>query len=208
MIQLLIIDDQTLVRIASHRALQDQYSISSIDSVATDFDAQYLLKQHIPDVILLDCVQSGIAKLNSVKRLLRYDHSLKIIIFTECINSLFPKRLLECGAYGYLHKKASIEECVTALSTVNAGKQYISSVIADKMVNPSRLKAEECKMNDLSNRELEIMSLVAKGLRGTTISQQLCLSPKTISYYRNQIFGKLCLRNNIDITRVAVRYGI
>jgi two-component system invasion response regulator UvrY len=115
---------------------------------------------------------------------------------------------MQIGAAGYLTKGAGADEMVNAIRAVNSGQRYITPDIAQQMALSQFKSSEENPFNTLSERELQIMLMVTRGEKVPSISEQLILSTKTINSYRYRMFEKLNVGNDVELTHLAIRYGM
>lgn len=162
-----------------------------------------------PDVVLMDVKMPGIGGLEATRKLLRSYPDIKVIAVTICEEDPFPTRLLQAGAAGYLTKGAALEEMIQAIRMVFAGQRYISPQIAQHLA----LKAFQPQTNGspfdlLSEREIQIALMIANCQKVQTISDKLCLSPKTVNTYRYRIYEKLSITSDVELALLAVRHGM
>ncbi len=209
MITVILIDDHTIVRSGIRQMLEDVKGIRVIGEAGTGNEAVQLVRELHPQIVVLDFKLPDITGLEVTNRLLRLDSHLKILVVSSAINDSFPFRILEAGAHGYLIKNASKEELVRAIKSVCAGKRVISPSIASRL---ALAKIDESKssstFNELSDREMEILMMVIRGVMVNEIAGRLFLSPKTIHSYRSRLFEKLKVENNVALTLLAIREGL
>jgi DNA-binding NarL/FixJ family response regulator len=147
--------------------------------------------------------------LEATSKLLRVCPDSHVLVVTSCDEEPYPSRLLEAGAAGYLTKGASLEEMEQAIRMVTAGQRYIKSEIAQQMaLKPFTQTTTANPFDSLSNREYQIAKMRADGKEVTEISDRLHLSPKTVNSYRYRIQEKLAVRNDQEVTRLAIKYGV
>lgn len=161
------------------------------------------------DVILMDMVMPGIGGLEATKKILRYNPDAKIIVLTIQTEEPYPTKIMQAGASGFLTKGAEPEEMIRAIKDVASGKRFISPSVAQQIAlsNVSSIDTES-PFKSLSERELQITEMIAKGLKAGDIAERLNLSPKTVNSYRYRIFDKLNLKGDVELTRLAIRCGI
>ncbi|GHA17299.1 DNA-binding response regulator [Oceanisphaera arctica] len=167
---------------------------------------QWCREQH-PDVVLMDMNMPGIGGLEATRKILRFNPDVKIIVLTIHTENPFPTKVMQAGASGYLTKGAGPEEMINAIRLVHSGQRYISPEIAQRMAL-SQFSNEENPFKQLSERELQIMLMITRGQRVTDISEQLNLSPKTVNSYRYRLFSKLDINGDVELTHLAIRYGM
>jgi two-component system invasion response regulator UvrY len=208
MIRLLVVDDHELVRIGLRQILAD-YPTIQIAAEATDGEAALKMNRKFrPDVILLDVGLPGLSGFEVTNRLKQMRPKVGIIILTVHEQAPYPERLLEAGASGYLSKGCPATELVQAIQTVARGGRHIGSSVAQQMALNMLPGGRTSPFDDLSAREMEVMLMLADGLKVADIAQAMHLSPKTVATYKYRIYEKLNTRNDVDVTRMAMRYGI
>ena len=207
MIKIILADDHCLVRTGLSRLLNDVDEFTVVAEANNGIDAIARVKEHSPDVAILDINMPKLDGIKTTEVLCRDFPELKIIIISMHSDELFPQRLLKAGANAYLTKDSSIQEITHAIHEVLADHNYICTEVAQKLalVNTGGNGASPFK--NLSKRELEVLSLMIKGFKVADISDKLCLSPKTISTYRYRLLGKLSVQNDIELTKLAMQHG-
>jgi len=206
-VEIIVIDDHDLVRFGLVRLLSDVAGIRVVADGNSGQRAVELAKEHEPDVILMDLRMPGMDGIEATKKIQRLFPEIKIIAVTACDDNPFPARLLQAGASGYLTKGASTDEMIQAIKTVMAGKKYLTPSIAQKLALQS-LGASENPFNDLSDREMQIATMICSCKKVQEISDTLCLSPKTVNTYRYRVFEKLSVTSDVELTHLAIRHGL
>ncbi|CAM3291045.1 LuxR response regulator receiver [Pseudomonas fluorescens] len=161
-----------------------------------------------PDVVLMDVKMPGIGGLGATCKLLRSHPDIKVVVVTVCEEDPFPTRLLQAGAAGYLTKGAGLAEMVQAIRLVFAGQRYISPQIAQQLAIKSFQPVSDSPFDALSEREIQIALMIVGCQKVQSISDKLCLSPKTVNTYRYRIFEKLSISSDVELTLLAVRHGM
>lgn len=207
MVEIIVIDDHDLVRFGLVRLLADVSGIRVVADGNSGQRAVDLAKEYEPDVILMDVRMPGMDGIEATKKIQRLFPEIKIIAVTACDDDPFPARLLQAGASGYLTKGASTDEMIQAIKTVMAGKKYLTPTIAQKLALQS-LGVSDNPFNDLSDREMQIATMICSCKKVQAISDTLCLSPKTVNTYRYRVFEKLSVTSDVELTHLAIRYGL
>lgn len=208
MINVLLVDDHDLVRTGIKRLLSDAQGIRVVGEANSGEQAVVAVRQVKADVVVMDVKMPGIGGLEATRRLLRMNPDLKVIALSVCNDDLFPQRLLQAGAAGYITKGCNVEEMILAIRKVYSGQRYISPEVAQRLALKHVGEQEESPFELLSERELQIMMMITSGLRVQEISEKLCLSPKTVNSYRYRLFEKLKVNNDVELTHLAIRYGL
>lgn len=209
MIRVLVVDDHDLVRTGITRMLADIEGLQVVGQAESGEEALKQARELKPDVVLMDVKMPGIGGLEATRKLLRSHEDIKVLAVTACEDDPFPTWLLQAGAAGYLTKGAALEEMVQAIRLVFAGQRYISPQIAQQLA----LKSFQPQTNGspfdlLSEREVQIALMIAGCQKVQSISDKLCLSPKTVNTYRYRIFDKLSIASDVELALLAVRHGM
>ncbi len=207
-ISILLVDDHEIVRAGVKRLLSDVKGVKVIGEAASGEDAIKLVREHRPDVVLMDVRMPGIGGLEATRKLLRVDPNLKIIALTVCEEEPFPSKLLQAGASGYITKGSDIKEMVDAIRAVYIGQRYISAEVARQLALRHVSDEDGTPFDLLSERELQVTIMITSGMKVQDISDKLCLSPKTVNSYRYRIFDKLHLHSDVELTHLALKHGI
>ena len=151
----------------------------------------------------------GIGGLEATKKILRVRPETRIIVLTVHSEDPFPTKVMQAGASGYLTKSSAPDEMIQAIRAVSSGQRYISPEIAQQMAL-SQFKSHDVEnpFKTLSERELQIMLMITRGSKVNDIAEQLSLSPKTVNSYRYRLFDKLQINGDVELTRMAMRYGM
>ncbi|WP_250658313.1 UvrY/SirA/GacA family response regulator transcription factor [Alkalimarinus coralli] len=209
MIKVLVVDDHDLVRAGISRMLSDESGIEVVGEACSGEDAVGVIRTVHPDIILMDLKMPGIGGLEATRKIKRLDDEIKVIVVTACADDPYPARVMQSGASAYITKGADIEEMIRAIRVVNSGQRYISPEIAQKLaLKPFEETEEGTVFDKLSEREMQIATMIVSCIKVQDISDKLCLSPKTVNSYRYRIFEKLGITSDVELTLLAVRHGI
>jgi len=207
-IRILLVDHQEMVRCGLQRLLNDMPPLCVVGAASSGEEAVQLSRSLKPDVVLMDVQIPGIGCLEATRRISRSEADIRIVVVASQVDDLFPIHLLDAGASAYLSKNCGIEEISDAVCAVYGGERYISADIARQMALSILPGGEQSPFERLSQRELQVMLMVAQGQSVRDISDHLCLSSKTISTYRYRLYEKLGVGNDVELARLAIRYGI
>ena len=209
LISVFLVDDMSLVRTGIKLILGTTPNIKVIGEADSGEEAVDWCRKKQCDVILMDMVMPGIGGLEATKKILRYNPDAKIIVLTIQTEEPYPTKIMQAGASGFLTKGAEPEEMIRAIKDVASGKRFISPSVAQQIALSKVSSIDtESPFKSLSERELQITEMIAKGLKAGDIAERLNLSPKTVNSYRYRIFDKLNLKGDVELTRLAIRCGI
>ncbi|MAZ77498.1 MAG: two-component system response regulator UvrY [Legionellaceae bacterium] len=208
MIKVLLVDDHELVRTGIKSLLANASGISVVAEASSGEDAIKIAREKQPNVVLMDLKMPGISGLEATRKILHHDPDAKILVLTVCNDDVFPIRLLRAGASGYLTKDCDADEMIRAIRAVQAGQRYISPQIAQRLALKRFSSDEESPFDALSERELQVMLMITSGKKVQDIAEKLHLSPKTVNTYRYRLFEKLGIKNDVELTHLAMRFGM
>lgn len=209
MTKILLVDDHDLVRTGVRRLLEDVADFEILGEATTGEEAIQMASRLQPDVVLMDINMPGIGGLEATRKMLNERPNLRIIIVTMHQDDLFAQRLLKAGAVGYLTKGARVDEISHAIRETLAGRRYITPDIAQQLALSQFPEHESSSPFDsLSERELQVLLMLMEGQKITAISNTLCLSPKTVSTYRQRLYTKLGVQSDIELARLAMLHGV
>lgn len=200
----LIADDHTVVRKGLKQILLEAFPSALIEEVT---DAEGLLKLVFAeswDVIISDISMPGRSGLEVLQEIKRHYPKLPVLILSVHSEDLYAIRVLKSGASGYLNKDSAPEQLVAAVNRVMQGKKYITPTIAEKLANSLDHDMDKLSHEYLSDREFEVLKLIAGGMAVSEIASRLSLSVTTISTYRSRIMMKMNLKTNAELTLYAI----
>ncbi len=210
MIKILVVDDHDLVRMGIVRMLSDVGDFAVVGEATCGEDAVKMARSLAPDVVLMDVRMPGIGGLEATKKLLSIHPGIKIIAVTALDDDLYPSRLMQAGAAGYLTKGAGLDEMIDAINTVSRGDLYMSNRVAQQLALKDYTggKGSRSPFEKLSERELQTATLIANGQKVQEIANTFCVSPKTVNSYRYRIFEKLNIHSDVELTLLAVKHHV
>ena len=207
-IKVLIVDDHALVRMGIRRLLEDLPDMKVVAEAENGEVALTLVKTHFPDVVLLDMKMPGIDGWEVTRRLKKSNPDIKVIAVTAMSSDLLPSRLLQLGAMGYLTKESGAEEMADAIRKVFSGERYLSAKVAQEMAINSLCDPQESPFSSLTERDMQVMLMITNGLNMQDMIDRLFLSAKTINCYRYRMFEKLDVKNDVELTYLAMKHGL
>jgi two-component system invasion response regulator UvrY len=208
MIGVFIADDHPVVRQGIRQIVASTDDITVVDEATTGHEALERLAANTCDLVLLDLSLPDIDGLDLLKQLKREHPRRPILILTMHSEDQFALRALKAGASGYLTKESAPGELVDAVRKVVAGGRYISQRLAETLAAHLGPDAEKPAHERLSDREYQVLRLIAAGRSTRDISAQLALSMKTISTYRARLLDKMGMKTSAELTAYAVRYHL
>ncbi|MGV3740185.1 MAG: UvrY/SirA/GacA family response regulator transcription factor [Gammaproteobacteria bacterium] len=208
MINVLIVDDHALVRMGIRRLLDDLPDIAVVGEAENGERALDFIRTHKPDVVLLDMKMPGIDGWEVTRRLHKSHPEVKVIAVTALSTESLPSRILQLGAMGYLTKESGSQDLSAAIRKVYKGERYLSAEIAQKMAIDSLQAHQDSPFDALSEREMQVMLMITRGMTVQDIATRLFLSSKTINGYRYRIFDKLGIKNDVELTYLAMKHRL
>lgn len=197
-IRVLVVDDHRLVRAGLSEIIARAGDIVVVGEAADGEAALHQAKALRPDVVLMDLQMPGMDGLDATRRLTKTLPGVHVLVLSALDAAPIPARLIEAGAEDFLHKNAAPEEVITAIREIARGCRRSVTKRAEVQDVFARL----------SGRELEVVLCLAEGLGTMAIAKRLCLSPQSVSTYRQRIYAKLEVDNEIEVVKAAARHGI
>jgi DNA-binding NarL/FixJ family response regulator len=209
MIKVLIADDHAVVRRGLKQILDETDGEIRVEGQAVN-GREVLEKAQAQDwdVLVLDITMPGRSGLDILKDLRQLRPALPVLILSMHAEEQFATRMLKAGAAGYLNKESAPEELVKAIRKVYGGGKYVSPAHAERMVAELNADPDKEPHELLSDREYEILCLIASGRTPTQIAKELSLSVKTVSTYRARILEKMNLATNAQLTHYAIKNSL
>ncbi len=207
---MLLVDDHPVVRDGLGFLLDEQPDLQVVGEASDAETALAEIERARPDVVVLDLTLPGRDALSLIPELKQRWPGLRILVLSMHEESLYAERLLALGAHGYVMKQEPPADFLRALRRVAGGDLHVSAALAERLAARARrgpLTAARVADLSLTEREREVLRLVARGLGTQEISRELAMSPKTVDSHRRNIREKLGLENARDLVRYAVRWA-
>jgi two-component system invasion response regulator UvrY len=203
MIKVIIVDDHPVVRRGLKQIIEDEPDMQVAGEAKNAGECFSFVRKTDCTLVLLDITLPDGNGFDVLKQL-KYEHpNLPVLILSVHPEEQYGLRFIKAGASGYLMKEGASEELVKAIRKVNAGGKYVSASLAEKLV--SNLDAfDKPPHENLSNREFQILCMIARGKSLKSIAGELCVGEKTVSTYRSRIMEKMKMSTNSDLTRYAL----
>jgi DNA-binding NarL/FixJ family response regulator len=202
--RILIADDHAIVRKGLKETLEEELGQVAFGEAQNGAQVLDQVRTQKWDLVLLDIGMEGRSGLEVLEELREAQPKVPVLMLSMYPESEFAVRALRQGAVGYVNKQAAPEELVAAITKVLAGGRYISSKVAEKLAAEMDRAAQKPPHELLSNRELQVMRLVATGKSLKEIAAELSLSVKTVGTYHTRIFQKMNLHSDVELTRYAL----
>jgi len=205
MIKVLIADDHTVVRQGLKQILSDDPQLTVVGEAADGNEVLAALETLSVDALVLDITMPGRNGLDVLKEVKRKRPTLPVLVLSMHPEDQFAIRILRAGAAGYITKESAPEELVGALRKVCSGGKYVSPQLAEKLAVFIEDKTTRPPHEKLSDREFEVLRMLALGKTVTEVAEELLLSVKTVSTYRSRVLEKMKMTSNADLTRYALQ---
>jgi len=211
-IRVLLADDHTILRAGLRIMLNAQVDISVVGEASDGRQAISETARLSPDVVIMDITMPDLNGIEATKQIKKAMPEVKVLMLTMHENDGYLFQSLRAGASGYMMKESADTELIQAIRAVQGGRFYLSPAAQSMMVGDylQRVKAGEEKdsYNDLTEREREILKLVAEGLTNNQIAERLVISPKTVDTHRTHVMDKLNLHSRAELVKYAMRRGL
>jgi DNA-binding NarL/FixJ family response regulator len=210
--KILLVDDNMLFRKGLRALLSAQPEFTVLDDLGGNRDVLHETLRQEPDIVLMDMHAFGVNGLNMVTQIKRRMSQVRAVLLTNLRTEDYVRGALGAGVDGYVLKNASLDELVMALTSVAAGKKYLSPDVSGHVVecflHPEVGHNGKSGMGLLTSRERGILQLIAEGRTNRSAAEFLCVSAKTVEKYRSSLMQKLGLRNACELTLVAIEMGL
>lgn len=205
MIKILLADDHAVVRQGLRQILSEIPEVSQVGEAPTGEEALMLVRAEHWDVLVLDMSMPGRGGLDVLKDVRRERPATKVLVLSMHPEDQFAVRMLKAGASGYLTKETAPSELVIAVRKIMTGGKYISGTLAEKLAFDMDRDTDKPLHEALSDREFQVLRMMAVGQSVQQIADELMLSAKTISTYRARILEKLNLSSNAEMIHYAIQ---
>lgn len=205
MIKILIADDHPVVREGLKQIISKADDMKVICEALNGTEVLDLIGKQSPDVVVLDIGMPGKDGLDVLKDIKKSNPSLPVLML-----SIFPEeqvavRTFKIGAAGYMNKETAPKELVNAIRKIHAGGKYVSAALAERLVSDLDSDSNKKPHEILSDREFQVLRMIAAGKDVDEIADDLFISVKTVRTYRDRILDKLKLKNDVEIARYAIK---
>ena len=206
--KVLIADDHAIVRGGLKQIVKRINEVSTIDETEDGYEALAKIEGSNYDLVILDIHMPGLSGFDILKTLQDRNEKANVLILSIHPQGQYAVRALHLGASGYLCKDCIYEELESAIKKIASGRKYISNALADKIVFNKKGDVTKLSNERLSEREFQIMCMLARGISVKEIAGELFISDKTVSTYRYRIFAKMRMNKNTDLALYAIRNNL
>ena len=206
--KVLIADDQVIIREGLRQILLRMPEVKLVDEAENGQEVLRKAAKKKYDIIVLDISMPEMSGLEVLKELRQKKPNSAVLILSIHPEENYAVRVLKAGASGYINKSSASDELIQAIRTVVAGGKYITPKTAEKLVTEIKEDTVKSSHEKLSDREYQVLCMIASGKTVKEISEYLCLSIKTVSTYRARILEKMKMKNNSEITFYAIKHEL
>ncbi len=205
MIKILIADDHAIFRHGLRQILEENPDMFVGGEASNGQDVLDQVWRSDFDLLLLDINMPGMSGLEALKQLKTQKPKLKVLVLSMYPEEQYAIRALKAGASGYITKASASEELIEAIRKVSQGGKYVSASLAEKLLFDFEADVDKPLHELLSDREYEVLCMIASGKTVSQIAEELCLSVKTVSTHRVRILEKMRMKNNAELTNYAIK---
>jgi two-component system response regulator NreC len=207
-IRVLVVDDHAVVRSGLRLLIDAEADMETVGEAGNVRDAIFEARTSKPDLILMDVVMPGESGLEGVPKLLHEHPDVKVLILSMQDDPRYLREAFSVGASGYVLKEAADTEVVTAIREVAAGGRYVHPELGARLIAAEADAARQAEEDPLSDREREVLRLLALGYTNQEIAKQLFISVRTAETHRAHVMQKLRLASRADLVRYAIAHGL
>ena len=208
MIKILIADDHTIFREGLKHILTEYSDLIVTDEARNGQEVLEKVWNNEYDMVLLDISMPGMNGLEVLKRLKKEKPKLSVLVLSMHPEEQYAVRVLKSGASGYLTKESATDELITAIRKISQGRKYITSSLAERLALGLETDAEKPPHETLSDREYQVLLMIASGKTITQIAKELFLSVKTVSSHRSHILEKMEMKTNAELTHYVIKHNL
>jgi two-component system, NarL family, invasion response regulator UvrY len=207
-IGVLIADDHAILRRGLKEILEDDLKDATYGEAGNAQQVLAEVQRYEWDLVILDITMPGRSGLDLLRDLKQLRPNLPVLVLSMHPEDQYAKRVLKAGAAGYMNKETAPKELVKAVGKVLSGGRYVSAALAEKLASDLSADTERLSHERLSDREFEVLRMIASGKTISHIAEELHLSVTTVSTHRARILEKMGMANNAELMRYAMRNGL
>ena len=208
MIKILIADDHPIYRKGLKQLLEDSFDSALLDEAGSSSETLKKINKNDYHVLLLDIAMPGRSGLDIIKEIRMLKPKLSILMLSAYPEEQYAIRALKSGASGYLTKKSAADELIEAIKKVSQGGKYLTSTLAESLAFAIEEDTKNLPHENLSDREFQVMCMIAAGKAVKEISDELKLAETTVRTYRTRIFEKMNMKKDSEVIHYAVKHGL
>jgi DNA-binding NarL/FixJ family response regulator len=208
MTRILLVDDHPIVRQGIKQVLSGAFHPALVGEAANAEEGLSEVRHTAWDVLVLDLTLPGVSGLDLLKDLRRERPSLPVLVLSMHPPDQFARRAMNAGAAGYLTKDSAPTELVKAVSEVIAGRRYLNPMVIEELVTHAQPDSGRRPHEALSDREYQVLRMIASGLTVSQVATRLSLSVKTISTYRARVLEKMNMRTTAELMHYGIQQGL
>jgi two-component system response regulator NreC len=207
-IRVLVVDDHAVVRAGLRRVLDAEADIETVGEAANADRAVFEAMEHKPDVVLMDVMMPGKSGIEGMPALMQAVSDAKVLILSMQDDPRYVQEAFDAGASGYVLKEAADTEVVAAVRAVAGGERYVHPALGARLVDAAAAERKRAEVDPLSEREREVLRLLALGHTNQEIAKLLYISVRTAETHRAHIMQKLGLSSRAELVRYALSEGL
>jgi len=208
MIKILIADDHTLFREGLKHIMAEYTDLIVADEASNGQEVLEKIWNNDYDMVLLDITMPGMTGLEALKQLKNDKPKLPVLILSMHPEEQYAVRVIRAGASGYLRKESAPDELITAIRQISKGRKYITPSLAEKLAFVVEADSEKAPHDILSDREYQVLRMIAEGKTVKYIAKELSLSAKTVSTYRTRIMEKMKMKTNAELMHYVIKHRL
>lgn len=208
MIKILIADDHTMFREGLKHILAEYPDLVVADEANNGQEVLDKIWKNNYDMVLLDITIPGMTGLEALKQLKNDKPKLPVLILSMHPEEQYAIRVLRAGASGYLTKESAPDELITAIRKISQGRKYITPSLAERLASEFEADSEKPLHDILSDREYQVLRMIAAGKTVKHIAKELSLSIKTVSTYRTRIMEKMKMKTNAEVMHYVIKHQL
>ncbi len=209
MIKVVLADDHSFIREGIKKVVNSKTDLEVVGEAANGEELLGILEEEIPNIIVLDITMPGESGLELLKHIKKLYPNLPVLILSIHSEERYAIRALKAGAHGYLTKSSISEELIKAIRKITSEKRkYITPKVGEQLASQVGVDKDNPLHEELSDREFQVLCMIARGRKVTDIARDLSLSPQTIHTYRARIKEKMNLKSNVEMVRYAIEHDL
>lgn len=208
MLNVVVVDNENLVRRGTAELLRQIHEVRVVAEYESSKPLMTHLRQEHVSLVVMEWRLNALDGLETIARLIKIYPKTKVMILSSHLQGAFPAHIWSLGIAGMVSRNDRFDEFVSGVKAVLRGERFLSAEVSKAMVNRMFTNNADSPFEGLSHREKQVLMMVIEGVTVQEIAERLCLSKKTVNTYRYRLFEKLGVKNEVDLTRLALRHGL